>query len=89
MLMYVYSVRDSEAQLFGRPFYTTNAAIATRGFSSQVNQPEIDGQQNDLFLHPESFELYELGTFNDNTGVFELHPQPKPICTAVSVKKSA
>lgn len=89
MIMYVYSVRDAEAQLYGRPFYTTNAAIATRGFSQQVNTPEIEGQQNDLFLHPESFELYELGTFDDNTGNFELHPQPKAICTAVSVKKSS
>ena len=87
MQMFVYTVRDSEAQIFGRPFYTQNAATAARGFSQQVNQPEVNGAQNDLFMYPESFELFELGSFDDNTGLFDLYPQPKPICTALAVKK--
>jgi hypothetical protein len=85
MLMYMYTVRDSAGQLFGRPFYCHNVGHAVRGFTDQVNDP-MDGQ-NDLFKHTADFELYELGTFDDNTALIETHPQPKAICTGLSVKK--
>nr|QJB19066.1 MAG: nonstructural protein [Microvirus sp.] len=86
MLMYMYTVRDSASQLFGRPFYCINAGHAIRGFSDQVNDP-MDGQ-NDLFKHTADFELYELGTFDDSTGLMDLLDAPKPVCTGVSVKKT-
>ena len=37
MLMYMYTVRDSASQLFGRPFYCINVGHAVRGFADQVN----------------------------------------------------
>ncbi|WNK13072.1 MAG: nonstructural protein [Microvirus sp.] len=85
MLMYIYTVRDAKGQLYGRPFYCHNIGHAIRGFSDQVNDP-ADGQ-NDLFKHTEDFELFELGTFDDNTALIETFPQPKPVCTGSSVKK--
>lgn len=85
MLMYVYTVRDSAAKLYGRPFYCINIGHAIRGFSDQVNSPG-DGQ-NDLFNHSDDFELFELGSFEDSDAVFVLHEQPKAVCTAKSVKK--
>lgn len=85
MLMYIYTVRDSAAQVFGRPFYLANPGVAVRVFTDQVNDPS-DGQ-NDLFRHPDDFELFELGTFDDSSGIFEIHMSPRPICTAKSVKK--
>jgi len=86
MLMYIYTVRDSAAQLYGRPFYCVNVGHAIRGFTDQVNSPG-DGQ-NDLFNHSDDFELFELGTYDDENAGFSLLEQPKPICTAKSVKKS-
>lgn len=87
MIMYVYSLRDSASALYGRPFFCVNVGHAVRGFSDQVNTPVVDGQQNDLFNHPDDFELFELGTFDDNTGLHDLYAQPKPVATAKSVKK--
>lgn len=89
MLMSVFTVRDSASQLFGRPFYCINMGHAHRGFSDQVNTPVLDGQQNDLFAHPDDFELFELGTFDDATGLFVLHEAPRSVCTAKSVKKQS
>ena len=85
MLMYMYTVRDSASQLFGRPFYCINVGHAVRGFTDQVNDP-ADGQ-NDLFKHPDDFELYEVGTFDDADASFDMYDKPKPVCTAKSVKK--
>lgn len=85
MIMYMYTVRDTATDLFGRPFYSINVGHAVRGFTDQVNDP-ADGQ-NDLFKHSEDFELYELGTYDDSDASFQLHQKPKQICTAKSVKK--
>ena len=84
MLMYIYTIRDSAAALYGRPFYVQGPAVAVRSFTDEVNKAE---PQNDLFNHPEDFELFELGTYNDATAVFELYSQPKPLCTAKQVFK--
>jgi hypothetical protein len=89
MQMYIFTVRDAKANLFGRPFYSVNVGAALRGFTDQVNTPTVEGQQNDLFNHTEDFELYELGTFNDADGSFDLLDRPKPVCTASSVKKTS
>lgn len=83
MLMFIYTVRDAKAQLYGRPFFVHNAAIALRGMSDQVNDP-----QSDFFKYPTDFELFELGTYDDSTAVFEIYPQPKPISTISALKKN-
>lgn len=85
MKMFMYSVKDTKADLFGRPFYCLNAAHAIRGFTDQVNDP-MDGQ-NDLFKHTEDFVLYELGVFEDSTGLIDPLETPKSLITAMMVKK--
>lgn len=85
MQMFIYSVKDTKADLFGRPFYCLNAAHAIRGFTDQVNDP-MDGQ-NDLFKHTEDFVLYELGVFEDQSGQITVLDTPKSLIAAQSVKK--
>lgn len=82
MLMHIFSVRDSVAQVFGRPFYSVNAGAAIRAFSDQVNNPD---PQNELFAHPSDFELYELGSFDDVSCRIEPLPEPKPLVLGKSV----
>jgi len=65
----ICSVRDSASGLFGRPIFVAALGQAVRGFSDQVNDPAKD---QDLARHPEDFELFELGKFDDVEGVFEL-----------------
>ena len=47
--------------------FLINAAI--RSFTDEVNRPGTVDQVNDLFAHPDDYELYDLGCFDDAIGV--------------------
>lgn len=61
------SVKDSAAATFGPPFFVPNAAVAVRSFANEVNRME---DKNPLFTNPEHFELYQLGSWDDETGFY-------------------
>lgn len=65
----IVSCKDVVAGMFMRPSFSPAAAVAVRGFRDEVNRRAED---NMLFRHPGDFELYELGTFDDVEGKFEL-----------------
>lgn len=67
MRLYVFSVRDIKADSFGQPFYSTSKGQAVRSFSDEVNRA---AQDNLLYQHPEDFELFILGEFDTDDGVF-------------------
>lgn len=59
------SVLDLTAQQYGRPFFTISDGSAIRGFSDEVNQPN---ENSILYKHPDDFQLFRLGTFDDSSG---------------------
>lgn len=67
MKHYVFCVKDRLADVFGQPFQQANRASAIRAFSDSVNAV---GDTNMLNKHPDDFDLYELGTFDDNSGMY-------------------
>lgn len=67
MKYYVLCVRDRAANVFGQPFCAVSKGGAIRSFSDEINNP----QGGMMSKHPEDFDLYDLGTFNDATGLFE------------------
>lgn len=77
MNMIVVSVRDAKAEMFLRPWFVQTTGIAVRAFTDEVNRVDIS---NPIYTHPTDFSLYELGTFNDNSGRFESHEVPKLLC---------
>lgn len=64
----MFAIRDSAAETFHPPFCARATGQATRDFATQINRADKD---NPLYLHPEDFELYRVGTYNDNTGTIE------------------
>lgn len=64
----VCSVRDRASDAFGQPIFVVAVGQAIRSFSDEVNRREGN---NALAAHPEDFDLYQLGVFDDNTGLFE------------------
>lgn len=69
----VLSVRDVVADSFGRPFFAPNEASGVRSVRSEVNNP----QSGTLNTHPDDFELYALGDFDDQNCAFDLFDRPK------------
>lgn len=65
MIQFVFGVRDSKAQAFLQPFFSNSQGSAIRAFGDAVmdtNSP--------LGKHPTDYLLYELGSFDDNSGEF-------------------
>ncbi|WNK14542.1 MAG: nonstructural protein [Microvirus sp.] len=82
-MLQICAVYDSKAKVFGRPFFTPHLAQAIRGFQDEVNNPE----GGDLNKHPEDFDLYHLGEFEESTGSFDNAQRPSILCTAASLLK--
>jgi len=64
----VASIRDHAAGFFGQPFFAPSRGAAIRSFGDAVN---AGGEGNQFSMHPEDFDLYEIGAFDSDTGVLE------------------
>jgi hypothetical protein len=82
MKMVIVSIKDTAADAFGRPAFVATEGVALRQFQDEVNRASDDNQ---LYKHPQDFHLYNLGLFDDVTGMFELMETPKLITRANDV----
>ena len=62
----IVTIRDRAADVFGIPSFVMSLGAAVRSFGDEVNKK--DGSP--LSGHPEDFDLYELGEYDDDTGQF-------------------
>lgn len=85
MIHIVVAVRDSALVAFGRPYIVPAVGVATRSFSDEVNRV---GADNEMIKHPADYELYELGTYDDETGLFASSP-PRLLLRAQDCRQSA
>ncbi len=83
MKLVLCSVKDRAADAYGRPMFVSSVGVAIRSFSDEVNRKDAENQ---LYNHPDDFDLYEFGEFDDNTGLFSLHEQPKLLSLGKQVK---
>lgn len=84
MKMVIASIRDAKSEVFAQPWFTATAAAAVRSFSDIVNDPTNNSM---ISKHPEDFQLYELGTFDDQEGKLDVHALPKILVAGDSIKK--
>ena len=75
----VFSVYDRRAELFMAPFLMVSQGQATRSFGDEVNRAD---RENVVHQHPEDFELFEFGTWDDVTGRYELFGAPRRLVLA-------
>lgn len=76
MLYYMVAVRDRASDSFTAPSYVAAVGAAIRNFADQLNSSD----KNVLFAaHPEDFDLYELGTFDDAQASFVVLDRPRQI----------
>lgn len=68
MILQVVAIKDNAAAAFQRPAFAQHIGTAMRSFADETNRADRD---NPMYQHPEDFELYHLGTYDDDTGRFE------------------
>lgn len=80
----IYNVKDLKVGVWGQPnFQYRNDADALRGFDMASNK-----QGTQFYEFPQDYAFYKLGTWDDETGEFEMLPQPVSLGLASDFKKS-
>ena len=85
MILFVVCVKDRAADVFNRPFFVPHRNVAIRDFTDEVNRVAGDNQLN---KHPDDFDLYLLGEFDDSRGVF-VNNDPQVLVRAKDVLQSS
>lgn len=63
--MNIYVIKDKKAGTFNTPFFQPTDVHAVRAFKTEVNRQH---EQNMMYLYPEEFSLYHIGTYDDKAG---------------------
>lgn len=77
----MYSIRDSKSEVFNTPWFAKTHGEAERNFLALTND-----QQSMVAKYPEDFDLYHVGTYDDQTGKLYPLETPQHIVKAVMVK---
>lgn len=80
--LFVCAVFDVQSQAFARPLFVAAKGVAVRMVADEVNRAAAD---NLMYQHPEDFRLFELGSWDENTGLFAA-AQPLLIVDCVSLR---
>lgn len=78
----IVAVRDLAVEGFHRPFFVNHTAQAVRSFQDEVNNAE-----SEIARHINDYELWDLGTFEDESGT--INNNPVRIVRAIDLKKEA
>lgn len=79
----IYSIYDKKAVAYTNPFYYHQKGQAIRGFEDAVND-----LQSPLNKHPEDFQLFQIGEWNDTTGVITPLQNPVHVEDALNCVKN-
>lgn len=83
MIVKVFGIYDSKVGAYLPPFMMKTIGEAERALSSHVND-----LQHNFCKYAEDFTLFELGSWNDDTGKYDLHDTPRSISVLMHYKKS-
>lgn len=76
----VFAVYDVKAEAYMRPYFAPTKGVGVRAFEDEVANAETPAG-----MHPEDYQLYILGEFDDNEGKFILPSAPLHVLNGVQV----
>lgn len=79
-MMKLFAVRDVKADAFGAVMVISTVGIAIRSFSDACADA-----RSEFAKYPEDYMLYEIGTFEPNSGLVTALQMPKLIVTAHAI----
>lgn len=81
MHLKAFSIRDQKGEIFHTPFFKKTHGEAERDFAQLVK----DGQST-ISKFPEDFDLYYVGDYDDQTGLFKSLDTPRHVTKAAMVQ---
>jgi len=82
MVKFLFSVYDSKAQAYANPFTSVTQQVAIRDFTQAARD-----ENSQLCKFPGDFTLVELGEFDDETAVMQMHANPIVLGLASNFKE--
>lgn len=76
----VCAVKDRAVDAYNRPIYVPTIGVAIRSFTDEVNRKD-----SELSNHPEDYDLYELGVWDDQTAIYTSLETPRVITRAQDI----
>lgn len=82
MKLLAFTVHDSKADAFLRPYFADTVGLAVRAITEAVNDPS-----HDFHKHAEDFTMYEIGYFDPIKGVIVPREKgPVVVCQLLSLR---
>lgn len=82
MKLEVVSVFDRALQAFGRPVFVQTTGQAIRSFMD-----ECSDEKSEIAKHPEDYELFHLGSWDDGTGRWMQFEKPELLIQAKAANR--
>lgn len=79
----VFSIYDSKVGSYLEPFFVKSTGEAERAIMDLVNKPD-----HHFNVHSADFTLFEIGSWDEDTGTFALLNAPHSVFGLHEVKKS-
>jgi len=76
----VCAVKDRAVDAFNRPLYVPTTGVAIRSFTDECNKKD-----SELNIHPEDYDLYEIGSWDDSTAIYTSLEVPRVIARAQDI----
>lgn len=83
MVHKIYTVYDSKAETYLPPFFMRSKGEALRAWIQAVND-----EQTQFNKYPADFTMFELGEFDDVTGVINNHLAKQSLGNALEFRKT-
>lgn len=84
MILKAFAIHDQKSKAFHTPFFKHTHGEAERDFKTAVNDTSSSSM---LSKYPEDFDLYHVGEYDDQTGLFTALPTPAVVTKAVTLKQ--
>lgn len=74
MRLIAVAIYDRAVDAYMRPWFVKAVGEAVRAF-----QDEVCNKESPMFKHPDDYDLFELGAWDDGDGRFEVLPEPRQL----------
>lgn len=81
MVFKVFALYDSAIEAYNTPMFLRSRGEAIRSLQAAVNEPG-----NNIGRWADQYTLFEIGTYDDSTGLIELYEAKQSLGTALQYK---
>ena len=75
MIHQMFTIFDSKAEVYNKPFYFINETVAIRAAYDLIQAGD-----SEIAKHPEDFTMFHMGEFDDTSATFNLKEAKTVLC---------